>query len=310
RLHAKPVCVDIDPETYNLDPDQLLDALETGVVGHISKISFEVSKVKAIIPVHLYGQCSDMENILKIASKFHIPIIEDAAQAIGAEFPMGDEIKKAGSMGIMGCFSFFPSKNLGCMGDGGMVVTNDESLSEKLRILRVHGGNPKYFHKIIGGNFRLDPIQAAILIIKYPFLNQWHIARQQNADQYNRLFQEAGLLENGAIKIPQRIYQAKNPAMKFDHIYNQYVIRVKDRDNLKTYLKSKGIVTEIYYPVPFHLQDCFAFLGYQKGDFPESEKAADSTLALPIYPEITEEKQNYVVECMKDFLTKEIVAWI
>ena len=301
RLGATPVFVDIDPLTYNLDPEQLKTTLEKGVAGKISKQSFTVTKVKAIIPVHLYGQCADMHIITALGSVLSIPVIEDAAQAIGAEYPYGDKIKKAGSMGHTGCFSFFPSKNLGCMGDGGMVTTNDDALAATLRILRVHGGKPKYYHKIVGGNFRLDPMQAAIIMVKHPFLNQWHKARQQNAAAYNRLFQEAGLSGNGMLKTPRRVYQGQNPDLEYDHIFNQYVIRVKNRDKMREFLKEKGIGTEVYYPVPFHLQECFASLGYKIGDFPEAEKAAEETLALPIYPELTIEQQSYVVECIKNF---------
>ncbi|MEW5804107.1 MAG: DegT/DnrJ/EryC1/StrS family aminotransferase [bacterium] len=314
RLHAQPVFVDIDPVTYNLDPALLREALEKGVTGDISKRKFSVSRVKAIIPVHLYGQCADMSGILDVAAKYNVPVIEDAAQAIGAEYPMPDgTVRKAGTMAAMGCFSFFPSKNLGCMGDGGMVVTQDDALADKLRILRVHGGKPKYYHKIIGGNFRLDPMQAAILLVKLPYLNQWHKARQKNADHYDGLMQEAGMLTDGLVTTPKRVYKAgtgstdtstKSPrhaGLEYDHIFNQYVIRVNDRDKLRAFLKDKGIGTEVYYPVPFHLQECFFDLAYREGDFPESESAAKHTVALPIYPELSKEQQAYVVECVAHF---------
>ncbi len=304
RLGATPVFVDIDPITCNLDPEQLQKTLDEATAGVITKKAFPLDKVKAIIPVHLYGQCADMQKITALAQTRSIPVVEDAAQAIGVEYPFGDTIKKAGSMGHMGCFSFFPSKNLGCMGDGGMVTTNDESLGDKLRILRVHGGKPKYYHSMVGGNFRLDPMQAAIIMVKYPFLNQWHKARQSNATRYNQLFQEAGLSDNGEgkIKIPKRIYQGQTPDIEYDHIFNQYVIRVKERDRVREFLKKKDIGNEVYYPVPFHLQKCFASLGYTLGDFPEAEKAASRTLALPIYPELTDEQQSYVVDSLKNYL--------
>lgn len=303
RFNARPVFVDIDPVTYNLDPQKLTETLETGTTGAISCQIFDISKVKAIIPVHLYGQCANMQKITALGTAYSIPIIEDAAQAIGAEYPVNDNIKKVGSIGYMGCFSFFPSKNLGCMGDGGMISTNDDVLADRLRVLRVHGGKPKYYHKIIGGNFRLDPMQAAIIMVKFPFLNQWHNARQRNSLIYDRLFKESGLSKNRTVITPKRVYSSQNSKMEYDHIFNQYVIRVNDRDKIREFLKDKGIGTEIYYPVPFHLQECFTYLGYKIGDFPESEKAANETLALPIYPELTIDQQEYVVGCIKDFFS-------
>ncbi|MGA1826064.1 MAG: DegT/DnrJ/EryC1/StrS family aminotransferase [bacterium] len=301
RVGARPIFVDIDAASFNIDPQAIAHALQDGVSGTISRQPFDVSKVKVIIPVHLYGQCADMEHISHIAEAHSAYIIEDAAQAIGAECPMSNGIKKAGSIGHIGCFSFFPSKNLGCMGDAGMVVTNDQALGEKLRILRVHGGEPKYYHKIIGGNFRLDPMQAAIIKIKQPYLNKWHTMRGENALFYDQQFKASGLLDSRSVAIPQRVYSSKMPDNRFDHIYNQYVIRVKERDTLREFLKSRQIGTEIYYPVPFHLQECFAGLGYKEGDFPESEKAAKETLALPIYPELSREQQSYVVQSIVDF---------
>lgn len=304
RLNAQPVFVDIDPISYNIDPKRLKEALETGRTGDVTKRKFDGAKVKAIIPVHLYGQCAEMKEILTIASQYSVPVIEDAAQAIGAEYPMPDGIKKAGTMGLMGCFSFFPSKNLGCMGDGGMVVTNNDAVADKLRILRVHGGKPKYYHKIIGGNFRLDPLQAAILLVKLPYLNQWHKARQRNADMYDQLIKEIGQSGTGIVNTPVRVYKGKDNNLEFDHIYNQYVIKVKERNNLRDVLKDKGIGTEVYYPVPFHQQECFAELGYREGDFSESGNAAKGTVALPIYPELTKEQQDYVIACIKDSFRK------
>ncbi len=276
RLNAKPVFVDIDPDTYNMSPDALKQWFKT----HLD----ETHRVKAIIPVHLYGQCADMYPICELADAHNIPIVEDAAQAIGAQYPSSSGPKKAGSMGDLGCFSFFPSKNLGCIGDGGMVVTNDPELNEKLKILRNHGAKPKYYHAMIGGNFRLDPIQAAVLLVKLPHLNQWHTMRQENAAYYDEKLKDMG------IKTPTVAYQRNC------HIYNQYVISVpENRDGLRQLLTDNDVNTEIYYPVSFHMQACFKDLGYREGDFPNSEYAANHTLALPVYPELTPEMQDYVV---------------
>jgi dTDP-4-amino-4,6-dideoxygalactose transaminase len=281
RLGAKPVLADIDPRTYNLDPAKVEPAI--------------TSRTKAILPVHLYGQCADMEPILKMAARHGLAVVEDAAQAIGADYRDG---RRGGSMGTMGCLSFFPSKNLGALGDGGMVVTNSADLAEKLRVLRVHGGKPKYYHNVIGGNFRLDTIQAAILNVKLNYLDGWTKRRRQNADRYRLLFKESGLLEKGMV-LPRAVYAGTAAAN--DHIYNQFVIRVSERDRLREFLKEQEIGTEVYYPVPFHLQECFASLGYKQGDFPESERAAKETVAVPIYPEITEEMQKTVVEKIREF---------
>ncbi len=274
RLGAKPIFVDVDPDTYNIDP--------CGLEAAISK------KTRAIIPVHLYGQCCDMARILEIASKKGIPVIEDAAQAIGAEY----QGQRAGSFGIAGCFSFFPSKNLGAFGDGGMVVTNDDALAEKLRILRGHGSKPKYYHKMIGGNFRLDALQAAVLNVKLKSLDAWTTARRRNADDYDKLLKEAGLVPS-KVKLPMRAQAG--------HIFNQYVIRAERRDELRDFLKQNEIGTEIYYPVPLHLQECFTELGGKKGDCPVSEEAALTTMALPIYPELTIEQKSYVVDSIAGF---------
>jgi dTDP-4-amino-4,6-dideoxygalactose transaminase len=276
RLGATPVFIDIDETTYNILPSQLE-----------AKVT---SKTKAIIPVHLYGQCADMDSIMEVAIKHSIPVIEDAAQAIGAEYGKDGRRKKAGSMGSMGCFSFFPSKNLGGMGDGGMIVSNDPQLAEKVSILRNHGSNPKYYHKIVGANSRLDTLQAAILLIKLKYLDGWTQKRQQNAQFYNRLFEQANL----DITLPFIEHQNR-------HIYNQYVIRTKMRDQLREFLKEKGIGTEIYYPLPLHLQECFSGLGYREGDLPNSERAARETLALPIYPELSRQMQEEVVDSIKEF---------
>ena len=273
RLFARPVFVDIKPDTFNIDPSLIAEKI--------------TEKTKAILPVHLYGQVAEMAPIMKISEKYNLPVVEDAAQAIGAQYKDG---KIAGTFGKMGCLSFFPTKNLGGFGDGGMVLTKSEELAERIRILRVHGAKPKYYHKIIGGNFRLDALQAAILRVKLKYLDQWSEKRRKNARNYEQLFRAASLEE--FVRLPKAIYH---------HIYNQFVIRVKKRDELKEFLQKNGVSTAIYYPVPLSLQECFSDLGYRKGDFPEAEKAAKESLALPIYPEITRQMQEYVVEKIKEF---------
>ena len=275
RTGAKPVFADIDPATYNIDPC-LIEAKIT-------------DRTKAIIPVHLYGQTSDMDLIMELAEKYNLIVIEDAAQAIGAEY----KGRRAGSIGDYGCFSFFPSKNLGTAGDGGMVVTNDAELDERLKVFRNHGSKPKYYHKFIGGNFRLDTLNAAVVLAKLPYLDPWSEARKKNADRYRRLFAERGYPNSGVINLPVEINNR--------HIYNQFIIRVERRDELKDFLVKNNIGCEVYYPVPFHLQECFADLGYKQGDFPESEAAANETLALPIYPELSDEQAKYVVETIDRF---------
>lgn len=274
RLGAKPVFVDIDPDTYNLNPKLLKKAV--------------TDKTRAIIPVHLFGQCADMDPILEIAGESDIHVIEDAAQAIGAEY----KNHRAGSMGIMGCLSFFPSKNLGGIGDGGMVTTNDAALADKLSSLRSHGSKPKYYHKIVGGNFRLDAINAAVLRVKLKYLDDWTNRRRKNAERYNHMLKEAGLV-GSEISIP--IERSSR------HIYNQYVIRAQKRDALLEALRKAKIGAEVYYPVPMHIQECFADLGYAEGEFPVSEAAAKQTLAIPVYPELTEDQQNYVVDTISQF---------
>jgi dTDP-4-amino-4,6-dideoxygalactose transaminase len=293
RLNAKPVFCDIDPVTFNIDPSKI-EELITG-------------KTKAIIPVHLYGQSAEMDEISEIAKKNDLKVIGDAAQAIGTEYKDG---KSLAVLGDIACFSFFPSKNLGCFGDGGLVTTNDAELAEKLRILRVHGGKPKYYHKIIGGNFRLDAIQAAVINVKLPYLDSWSEKRRANAELYTMLFKENGLAEkegltefdsNNKVLLPKAVY--KDLGLKNYHIYNQYIIRIEKRDELREFLKASDIGVEIYYPVPFHLQECFKDLGYKKGDFPVAEFCAESSLALPIYPELTDEQIKYVVEKVNDFFS-------
>lgn len=290
RCGALPVFADIDPISYNIDPQAMQEIL----AGDKEKT------IKAILPVHLYGQCADMGAILTLATEYGIPVIEDAAQAIGAEYPdaSGGEWVKSGAMGLAGCFSFFPSKNLGGIGDGGMVVTNDSAFADLLRMLRNHGAEPKYYHSKIGGNFRLDPIQATVLRIKLKYLEQWHGDRRKNASHYNELFAQTSLVQDKRVGIPTAVYlnKAKKAGENINyHIYNQYVIRVQDRDSLIEWLRSQDIGCEIYYPVALHEQECLRGL-LDKEALPNAELAAQSTLALPIYPELTPAMQEYVVE--------------
>ena len=289
RLNATPVFVDIDPETFNIDPEQLRFILA-------EMDEQRRKRVKALIPVHLYGQCANMAEILKIAETFNIPVIEDCAQAIGAECEINGKIRCAGSMGDFGCFSFFPSKNLGGIGDGGIVTVNKPKLSELLRLKRVHGAERSYYHRMIGGNFRLDPIQATVIRIKLNHLNGWHQQRQKNAQYYNMLFAESEL--NEKLRTPSIVHPK---TMQNHHIFNQYVIRTERRDELQSFLESQGISSGVYYPIPFHLQECFKFMGGNKGDFPVSESAAKEVLALPVYPGITAGMQERVVEQIKAF---------
>ena len=284
RTGARPIFVDIDPKTFNISSECLESVVD-------SMPRTELKKLKAVIPVHLYGQCADMAPILEICKKYNLVVIEDAAQAIGAEY----QGQRAGSMGDFSCFSFFPSKNLGAFGDGGIVTTNSDEFYDKLCILRTHGSRPKYYHKLIGGNFRLDAFQAAVVSIKLKYLDQWTKARQENAQKYRALFSHAGLED--VVELP---YEKEDR-----HIYNQFVIRVGERrDDLRGFLSDAGIGTEVYYPVPLHLQDCFSDLNYKKGDFPQAEHAALHTLALPIYPELSDDQIEYVVEKIKAFYLK------
>jgi dTDP-4-amino-4,6-dideoxygalactose transaminase len=275
RLGATPVLADIDPATCNIDPAAVRAAI--------------TPRTKAIIPVHLYGLCADMDPILAVAREARVAVIEDAAQAIGATY----KGRQAGSMGTAGCFSFFPSKNLGAFGDAGLVTTSDPVVAHEVRLLRNHGAEPKYFHKKIGGNFRLDALQAAVLRVKLPYLPEWTERRRRNAGTYRELFGEAGL--TGTVTLP-----IEPPDRR--HIFNQFVVRVPERDRVRAGLAERGIGTEIYYPVPFHLQECFASLGHARGDFPNAEAAADATLALPIYGELTREQQAAVVAALADVL--------
>lgn len=292
RLNARPIFCDVDPETYNIDTGSLAQILEEDCEDSGSNIVHKASGriVKGFMPVHLYGQTADMDAIMELARRFDLPVVEDAAQSIGSEYTDG---QRAGSIGTIGCFSFFPSKNLGAFGDGGMCTTNDDALAERLRILRLHGGKPKYYHAVVGGNFRLDALQAAILIVKLRYLDDWTAARQANARYYDEAFTRHGL--DNVIGTPMTRTGKR-------HIYNQYIIRSQRRDELRDFLSKANISTEIYYPVPLHLQQCFADLGYEEGEFPHSEKAADETLALPIYPELTTEQKDYVVGKIAEFM--------
>ena len=273
RLGARPLFVDIDRRNFNFDAS-----------GLEAKIT---ARCKAILPVHLFGACAEMDPILAAARKHGIAVIEDAAQAIGAKDGCN---RSAGTMASLGCFSFFPSKNLGAFGDAGMVVTQDGELAEAVRVLRVHGGKPKYHHGVIGGNFRLDALQAAVLRVKLKSLTAWTESRRRNAERYRKYFSEAGLVE-----------QIGLPEDSAGHIYNQFVIRCTKRDQLQEYLKTQGIGTEVYYPIPLHLQKCFADVGYADGDFPNAEKAARDALAIPIYPELAEAQQQYIVDKIRAF---------
>jgi dTDP-4-amino-4,6-dideoxygalactose transaminase len=307
RLNAVPVFTDIDPVTFNIDPAKIEEKI--------------TDKTKAIIPVHLYGQSADMEPIMEIAKRHNLKVIEDGAQALSVQYKDG---RSVGTIGDLGCFSFFPSKNLGAYGDGGMVVSMDEELGEKVKLLRMHGSYPKYYHKIVGGNFRLDALQAAVLNVKLPHLNDWSAKRRENANLYTTLFRQAGLSEtegitkfdnNNKVLLPKPVYKNQNgnnsPQLSIlnsqllhYHIYNQYVIRVEKRDELREFLKENDIASEIYYPVPFHRQECFANLGYKDEEFPNANFAAEHSLALPVYPELTKEQIEYVVSKIAEFSEK------
>lgn len=278
RLGATPVLVDIDPATFNIDPAQAAAAI--------------TPRTKAIIPVHLYGQSADLDPLVDTARRSGVPLIEDAAQAIGSKY----KGRMVGAEGLLGCFSFFPSKNLGAFGDGGLVTTNSDDVVASLRRLRVHGADQQYYHRVIGGNFRLDALQAAVLRVKLPRLAGWTESRRRNADRYAQLFQDRGLTDR--VTLPVAL------ADRY-HIFNQYVIRVPRRDHVKAHLDQRGVGNAIYYPVPFHEQECFAYLGYETGQFPHAEGAARNTLALPIYGELGADQQRYVVEVIAEALDRE-----
>ncbi len=314
RMNATPVFTDIDPVSFNMNPSDLEKRV--------------TSRTKAVIPVHLYGQSADMDAIMLIARKHNLKVIEDGAQAIGARYKNG---KCVGTIGDIGCFSFFPSKNLGGFGDGGIVTTNDEALGEKMRIMRVHGMEPKYYHKIIGGNFRLDTLQAAVLRVKLPHLDSWSARRIENAAIYSKYFFETGLAEEegklsfdskNKVLLPKAVYKDtahQSPITNNQppitstqssttnlpenyHIYNQYIIRVEKRNALLDFLKKKEIGSEVYYPVPFHRQKCFAYLRCNDSDYPVSNNASENSLALPIYPELSKEQIKFVVDSIQAFL--------
>lgn len=283
RLNATPVFVDSEPDSFNIDPE-LIEAKIT-------------SKTKAIMPVHLFGQSANMDKISEIAQKHNIPVIEDAAQALGTQYNDGHFV---GTIGEMGCYSFYPSKNLGAFGDGGLIATNNDDYAAKLKQMRNHGMNPKYYHKFIGGNFRLDAIQAVVLNIKLKYLESWHRGRQKNAHLYNELFQKYNLTET--VIVPKEIY--KDSEQPNHHIYNQYTIQVPQRNELKDFLSQNSIGCDIYYPVPFHRQECFAYLNCLDADFPVANKLADSVLSLPVYPELQPEQIEFVVQTIKQFYDK------
>ena len=278
RLGAKPVFVDIQPDSLNIDPAQFERAI--------------TPRTKAVIPVHLFGQCADMPAINDIAKRTKIRVIEDACQAIGA----AQQGKRAGVLGDAGCFSFFPTKNLGGFGDGGLMTTDDPELADVLSMLRVHGSRVRYLHEAVGINSRLDALQAAVLHIKLKYLDQWTEGRRGNAERYQRLFAQATLLDRVTLPVT---------APGNFHVYNQYTVRVPQRDELRSFLKEKGVGSEVYYPLPMHLQNCYQALGYRKGSFPVSERAAEEVLSLPIYAELTEDQQTYVVEQIKLFFHRE-----
>jgi dTDP-4-amino-4,6-dideoxygalactose transaminase len=299
RVGARPLFADIDPETYNIRPSAIQECIEKNCQPDADGTwkTKNGEKVRAMIPVHLFGLCCQMDALLEIAERYRLVLIEDAAQAIGAEFPFLERIAKAGTVGEVGLFSFYPSKNLGAAGDAGMVVCRDEEFAQKLRIFREHGMEPRYFHHVIGGNFRLDEIQAAILAVKLPYLEKWAAARRAAADFYRAELTPTGLTEK--IALPAEPYRDRG--LTNHHVYHQYVIRTSMRDALREHLGKREIQTAIYYPLGLHEQKCFAYLGYKRGDFPKTERAARETLALPIYPEISREAQRYVVDAIAKF---------
>jgi dTDP-4-amino-4,6-dideoxygalactose transaminase len=292
RTGARPIYVDIDPVSFNISPARIREFIETSCVQRDGTLVNRRTggRVKAIMPVHLYGQSADMTPILAIANHYGLRVIEDAAQAIGAEYTGG---RRVGSLGDIGCFSFFPTKNLGAFGDAGLCTTNDEALAAKLRMLRVHGMEPRYYHALIGGNFRIDEIQAAVLLVKFAHLDDWHAGRQRNAAFYDKAFAAANLGDRVVTPVALPGHR---------HIYNQYVLRVPERDRLRAFLAECGVGTEVYYPVPLHMQECFAYLGYRPEDCPESTRAAGETLALPIFPDLTERQLQHVVDSVVSFV--------
>jgi len=302
RVGATPLFVDIDPGTYNLSAASLRSYLDhhckPDADGELRDARGR--KIRAIMPVHLFGLCAEMNEILTIAREHDLLVIEDAAQAIGAEYPLEAGPARAGTMGDIGCFSFYPSKNLGAAGDAGLVVCRDEATAKRLRIVREHGMEPRYYHHVIGGNFRLDELQAAILNVKLPHLDEWSEARREAADFYAKEFDRAGLTK--MVTLPTEPY--RETGLRNHHIYHQYVIRTERRDELQVHLSKREVGTAIYYPLGLHEQECFHYLGNKRGDFPETERAARETLALPIFPEISRDAQKYVVDSIAEFLEK------
>jgi dTDP-4-amino-4,6-dideoxygalactose transaminase len=300
RLGARPVFIDIDPRTYNISTSKLEHFLHHQCERKSDSLVLTQSgeKVRAIVPVHLFGLCCEMNDVHKISEQFAIPLIEDAAQAVGAEYPFVSGTRMAATMSKAGFFSFYPSKNLGAAGDAGLIVCGEQTLAEKLRTMREHGMQPRYHHAVVGGNFRLDEIQAAILKVKLPHLLEWASARRAVADFYREQFLAAGLTQ--ALMLPVEPYREQ---VREHHVYHQYVIRTTERDALRRHLTNCEIGTEIYYPVGLHLQPCFRNLGYREGDLPETERATRETLALPMYPEISRDAQRYVVDAIAQFFS-------
>lgn len=302
RVGATPVFIDINPETYNISPAALecylTESCRRGEDGFLREP--QGKSVRAIVPVHLFGLCCEMDAIHRISERFQLDVIEDAAQAIGAECPFGGATGRAGAMGEVGFFSFYPSKNLSAAGDAGMVICRDDALAQRLRVCRQHGMEPRYYHHFVGGNFRLDEMQAAILAVKLPFLDSWSAARRGAADFYREEFQRLGLTSQ--LTLPAEPY--RDHSLANHHIYHQYVIRTPQRDALRDYLMHKEIGTAIYYPLGLHEQACFAYLGYHAGDLPETERAARETLALPMYPELSRPAQRYVVATIAEFFAQ------
>jgi dTDP-4-amino-4,6-dideoxygalactose transaminase len=282
RVGARPAFADIDPRTFNIDPERVEDAI--------------TERTRALLPVHLFGQSADMDRLLEIARLRDLPVVEDAAQALGASYRLdgAERPSHCGTLGTLGCYSFFPSKNLGGFGDGGMIVTSDRQLAERLRALRVHGGRQMYHHQWIGWNSRLDALQAAVLRVKLPQLDGWSVGRARNAQHYDRMLTQSGLVESGHVKLPLH-------AESRDHIFNQFTLRVERRDELKSHLDECGIGNSVYYPVALHLQECFRDLGYGEGDFPHAEQACREVISLPVYPELTEDQRETVVGRIVDF---------
>jgi dTDP-4-amino-4,6-dideoxygalactose transaminase len=299
RVGATPIFIDIDPETCNMSPVALERYLTTSCRRDKdgALLTRQGETLRAIVPVHLYGLCCEMDAVHRISERFQVMLIEDAAQAIGAEYPFGERTMKAGTMAEAGCFSFYPSKNLGAAGDAGMIICRDDALAERLRSCRQHGMEPRYYHHFIGGNFRLDEMQAAILVVKLPYLEGWSAARRTVADFYREEFDRLGLTSQ--ISLPAEPYRERG--LTNHHIYHQYVIRSPRRDALREHLTQREIGTAIHYPLGLHEQKCFAYLGYSAGDFPETERAARETLALPMYPELSREAQTFVAEAIAEF---------